>query len=311
MKTFSAAETRLALPYARLIPALRDMFIQGCEVPKRHTHTVHAPDGRQGTLLIMPAWRADGYLGIKTVTIFPNNHQRGLPGLFSSYQLCDAATGQPLASMDGNEITARRTAATSALAASLLLPKHSQNLLLVGAGRVAAQLAPAYAAVRPLHTVQCWARDPKKAASLAQQLCQQNIPARAVGDLESACRQADIVSCATLANESLIQGSWLKPGCHLDLIGSFTPQMRETDDACFGDATVYVDNEEAWEKSGDLLGPMQRGVLLRGDSSHTLGALCRSPADAALDGQRRSVFKSVGSALEDLAAAILVYQNAA
>jgi ornithine cyclodeaminase/alanine dehydrogenase-like protein (mu-crystallin family) len=134
MKLFNTADTRAALPFDRLIETLRRMFVEGCEVPLRHTHTLSAPDGSQGTVLIMPAWRADSYLGIKTVNIFPGNSARGLPGLFSTYVLFDARTGQPLAQMDGNEITSRRTAAASALAASRLARPHAKRLLAVGAG---------------------------------------------------------------------------------------------------------------------------------------------------------------------------------
>lgn len=310
MKIFSAPETRQALPYARLIDRLRALFVQGCEVPPRHTHTIAQADGGHGTVLIMPAWRADSYLGIKTVSIFPSNARQNLPGLFSSYLLCDARTGAPLAYLDGNEITARRTAATSALAASVLTPAQPQRLLIVGAGRVAAELAPAYAAVRPLSEVHCWARDPHQARRLVTTLCEQGFNAHIATDLQAACQQADIVSCATLSNTPLVQGAWLQESGHLDLIGGFTPQMREADDHCFAGAAIYVDNEEAWEKSGDLLGPLERGVIARGKASATLRALCQNHNATHPDAARRTVFKSVGSALEDLAAAILVYESA-
>ncbi len=140
MKIFSALQTRQALPFDRLIDALQRMFVQGCEVPQRHSHTVVNTDGGHGTILIMPAWQQDRYLGVKTVNIFPQNSAQGLPGLFSSYMLYDARTGQPLAQIDGDEITARRTAAASALAASKLARPDAKRLLVVGAGRVAAGL---------------------------------------------------------------------------------------------------------------------------------------------------------------------------
>ena len=144
MKILTATETRTALPFDRLIEALRRMFVEGCEVPLRHTHTLKASDGSQGTVLIMPAWRAARYLGIKTVNIFPGNSARGLPGLFATYVLYDARTGEPLAHIDGNEITARRTAAASALAASMLARPNARRLLVVGAGRVASLIPEAY-----------------------------------------------------------------------------------------------------------------------------------------------------------------------
>ena len=150
MKTFDAAATRDALPFGRLIDAIARMFVQGCDVPLRHAHVLTTPDGCQGTVLIMPAWQADNYLGIKTVNIFPGNAARGLPGLFSTYTLYDARTGQPLALIDGNEITSRRTAAASALAASKLGRPDARRLLVVGAGRVAALLPLAYREVLPI-----------------------------------------------------------------------------------------------------------------------------------------------------------------
>jgi ornithine cyclodeaminase len=117
------------------------------------------------------------------------------------------------------------------------------------------------------------------------------------------------VSCATLATAPIVQGSWLKPGTHLDLIGSFTPQMREADDDCFRHSCVFVDTDEAPQKSGDLIGPLSRNVLSLADLKGTISALCRGDAHGRLDGSERTVFKAVGTALEDLAAAAQVYQK--
>ena len=309
MKIFNTQETRDALPFDRLIAALRSMFVQGCEVPLRHTHTMVNTDGSQGTVLIMPAWQADRYLGIKTVNIFPGNSAKGLPGLFSTYVLYDARTGQPLASIDGNEITARRTAAASALAASRLARPDAKRLLVVGAGRVAALLPQAYRQVLPVEHVDVWARQPSQAQALVEALRAQQIDARIATDLAEAAAQADIVSCATLATAPVIQGAWLSPGCHLDLIGSFTPKMRETDDACVANASLYVDTLEAMQKSGDLLGPLSRNVISATSVCGTLADLCRSDVPARQSARERTVFKSVGTALEDLAAAVLVYET--
>lgn len=132
-----------------------------------------------------------------------------------------------------------------------------------------------------------------------------------MGDLEAACRAADIVSCATLAREPLVRGEWLRPGTHLDLIGSFTPAMREADDACFAGAAIYVDTQEALKKSGDLIAPMAHGVFRPQDVRGPLAALARGEIAGRIAPQERTVFKSVGTALEDLAAAMLVYESAA
>ncbi len=310
MQRFDADATRNALPFDALIPALERMFIAGCEVPLRHTHTLVAADGSQGTVLLMPAWQVDRYLGIKTVTVFPGNAARGLPGLFATYMLYDARSGAPLAQIDGNEITARRTVAASALAASRLARAGATRLLVLGSGRVGSLLPLAYRQVLPITQVRVWGRTPAHAQALVQCLCAQGIEATVAADLADAVAWADVVSCATLATEPLVQGRWLAPGSHLDLIGGFTPQMREADDACFSGAAIFVDTTEALQKSGDLLGPMARGVFAADDVRGTLADLCRGVVAGRSAATQRTVFKSVGTALEDLAAAVLVYESA-
>ena len=310
MQIFDAAATRAALAFERLVPALQDLFAQGCEVPARHVHEVPVPGGQAFTSLLMPAWIPGRYYGIKTINIAPGNAHRGLPGLHASYLLCDGATGVPLAVIDGDVLTHHRTAAASALAARWLACADARRLLVVGAGQIARLLPHAYAAVRRIEEVSLWARDAAKAEALAGQLRREGLPARAVADLQAACGAADIVSCATLATAPVVHGAWLRPGSHLDLIGSFTPAMREADDACLAGASVYVDTEEALKKSGELLGPMARGVLRAEDVRGTLAGLSRGQAAGRASGTERTVFKSVGTALEDLAAAILVYEGA-
>jgi ornithine cyclodeaminase/alanine dehydrogenase-like protein (mu-crystallin family) len=283
MKNFDAIATARALPFPALVAALERMFVSGCEVPARQVHAV----GDALTTLVMPAW---------------------VPGLFASYQLFDATTGAPLALIDGGELTARRTAAASALAASRLARPDARRQLIVGAGRVGSLLAPAYRAVREIDDVMVWSRDARAAARLAAALVADGFPARAVGDLATAVASADIVSCATLAAEPLVRGEWLRPGTHLDLIGGFTPAMREADDACVAGAEVWIDTAEVLAKAGDLMRPIASGALRREDVRGTLADLCAAPA-ATRDPASRTVFKSVGTALEDLAAAILVHES--
>ena len=305
MQFFDAAATRQALPFERLIPALEALFIEGCEVPSRHVHVLgDGPDSV--TSLIMPAWIRGRVFGIKTVNIAPGNAALGLPGLHSTYVLYNASTGAPLAQIDGDQITARRTAATSALAASKLSRPDARRLLVVGAGRVARLLPAAYRCVRPIEIVSVWARNAASAEALVGELRQQGFAANVADDLAAAAARADVISCATLSREPLVQGGWLSTGTHLDLIGSFTPAMREADDACFADADLYVDTAEALAKSGDLLGPMSRGVFRAEVLRGTLADLCRGTVVGRQDASRRTVFKSVGFALEDLAAAMLV-----
>jgi ornithine cyclodeaminase/alanine dehydrogenase-like protein (mu-crystallin family) len=314
MQFFDATATRSALPFERLVPALRERFAAGCEVPPRQVLEIQNPIGsvpgdaanRRLTSLIMPAWLPGRYYGLKIVNIAPGNSQRGLPGLHSVYLLFDARSGVPLAQIDGDQITARRTAAASALAASFLAVPEARELLVLGAGAVARLLPEAMASVRPIQRVRVWARRPEQAQALAAEWRAQGVNAEAVSDLASACAEAQIVSCATASLDPLVQGAWLAPGSHLDLIGSFTPHMREADDACFAGARVFVDSEEALQKSGDLLGPLSRGVLRADEVRGTLTTLAKGVASGRRNATERTVFKSVGTALEDLAAALLV-----
>jgi len=308
MQHFDARATRDALPFARLIPALRRMFVEGCEVPPRQLHRVVAPGGGAMSSLVMPAWQPGRCYGITVVNVAPGNAALGLPGLHSSYLLFDADTGVPLALIDGSVLTARRTAAASALAASFLARADARRLLVVGAGAVARLLPEAHGAVRPIEQVAVWARSAPKAEALAADWRAAGFDAQATSDLAGAVAAADIVSCATLATAPLVQGRWLRPGSHLDLIGSFTPDMREADDDCFAGARLYVDTEEALTKSGDLLGPMSRGIFSAEVLGGTLAGLCRGTVAARQSLGERTVFKSVGTALEDLAAAMLVHE---
>ncbi|UOO80905.1 ornithine cyclodeaminase family protein [Uruburuella testudinis] len=309
MKIFDYQATGERLPYPALIESIRQIFIAGCVVPRRHIHAVDGDDAA-ATLLIMPAWQKNKFMGIKHVTIYPDNGKRhGLPGLHSTYTLFDAQNGVPVAVMDGNQITCRRTAAASALAAKYLAREDARNLLIVGAGNVAREIAPAYAAVRNIGKVRIWNIDADKAHRLAGDLKQQGFDAEAVTDLEAAVRDSDIVSCATLSTAPLVLREWVQKGTHIDLIGSFKPDMRESDDAMFAGTSVFVDTDEALDKAGDLLSPMAAGEFAREQVLSDLEGLCqgRHPGRTAAD--EITVYKAVGAASEDLAAAVLVYQG--
>ena len=310
MQIFDAATTRAPLGFDRLVPTLHAAFAGHATVPPRHVHQVGA-GADQGTVLIMPAWSDDGFLGIKTINIYPGNGARGLPGLHASYVLYDAGTGVPLAMMDGNEITAHRTAAAAALGASFLAREDARRLLVLGCGRVARLLPTAMRQVRPgIEEVLVWNHRPEGAHALAAQWRAGGQKASAAQDLEQAVRHADIVSCATLSTTPLVKGAWLQAGAHLDLIGSFTPQMREADPACFGpQARVFVDTEEALAKSGDLLDAMAAGQLRQDQVQATLAQLCRGERRGRTGPSERTVFKAVGNALEDLAAATLAWRS--
>ncbi len=311
MRFVDAANTRRHLGFAPLIEALRAMFVAGCEVPTRHTHTLAAEHGEGGTVLLMPAWRVGRHFGLKTVTIFPGNSRLGKPALHSIYLLFDASSGEPLAQIDGDEITSRRTAAASALAASFLARADATRLLIVGSGRVAALLAEAMRAVRPIGEVQVWNHRGASATALTARLREAGFDASATDDLADAAANADIISCATLSTAPLIRGEWLRPGTHLDLIGSFTPRMREADAACFARCRVFVDTHEALAKSGDALQAIAQGAFRAAHLQGTLAELCAGTRTGRDDAVQCTLFKSVGSALEDLAAAELVWSGIA
>jgi len=299
MQHLDADATRARLPMAPLIGALRTMFSTGCEVPQRHTHVL----GDAGTVLLMPAWRPGAFFGLKTIGIFPGNAAQGLPALHAVYTLFDARSGVPLAQIDGNQITARRTVAASALAADFLARADARRLLIVGAGRVAGLVAEAMRCVRPaLDDIAVWNRHQTAAQALAA-----DIGGRAVSDLQAAVRGADIVSCATLATAPLVHGAWLRPGTHLDLVGSFTPAMCEADADAVRRARVFVDTDEALVKAGELLQAAFDAGALQG----TLAQLCRGERAGRGRDNEITLFKSVGTALEDLAAAELVWTGKA
>jgi ornithine cyclodeaminase/alanine dehydrogenase-like protein (mu-crystallin family) len=246
-------------------------------------------------------------LGIKTVTIFPGNSARGQPGLHSLYTLFDATTGVPLAQIDGNEITSRRTAAAAALAASFLSRDDATRLLVLGCGRVASLVPEAMRVVRPIARVQVWNHRAGGARRLAALLRERGFAAQAVTDLDTALAQADIVSSATLATAPLVRGAALPPGTHLDLIGSFTPAMRESDADCFARSRVFVDTEEALAKSGDVIEARAAGAFADDRLQGTLAQLCRGDRAGRTTHDEITLFKAVGTALEDLAAAELAF----
>lgn len=298
--------TRAALAFPRLIGALREAFVAGAEVPLRHRHAVA---GGEGTLLLMPSWQGKAAMGVKLVTVFPGNGALGLNSVFSTYLLCDGATGQHLAVIDGNEITGRRTAAASALAGDYLARRDAATLLIVGAGHVAGMMAQAWAAVRDIKRVMVWNIRAGRAETLAASLRAEVFDAVSVEDLEGAVRMADIVSCATLSNEPVVKGAWLRPGTHLDLIGGYRPDMREADDAAVKRSRVFIDTEAALAEAGDLTQPIGAGVLMRNDIVGDLAALCRGTVGGRGAAGEITLFKSVGSAIEDLAAAALVWSD--
>jgi ornithine cyclodeaminase len=258
----------------------------------------------------MPAWTAD-YVGVKSVTIHPSNGELGLPAVHGSYLLSRAATGEMLAIVDGTALTARRTAAVAALAADRLARPDASRLLLVGSGAISALLPEAYRAVRPIERVEVWNRRAAGADALVTRLRQSGFDAAVAPDLDAAAARADLVACATLSRAPLVRGDRLRPGTHIDLIGGFTPEMRECDDACVTRARLFVDTLAALDEAGDLVQPLAAGLLARDAVKGTLADLVTSRIPGRRSDDEITLFKSVGTAVADLSAAITLYAAAA
>lgn len=309
MLQLDAQQITHALSWGGLIEALRGQFKLGCEMPMRHHHEFAIPSESNGTLLLMPAWQVGAYMGIKIVSVVPDNGTRGLPAINGTYILSSAKTGENLAILDGAELTARRTAAASALAADYLARKDAKKLLLVGAGKLSLNLIEAHCAVRDIEQVSIWARRYEQAQQVADAAQNLGLNAQAVQALPTAVEQADIISCCTISKEPLINGNWLKPGAHLDLVGAYNPSMRESDDECVKRASLYVDTKAgALKEGGDIVQPLNAGVISEQDIKADLFDLTRGTQRGRRDDAEITLFKSVGCALEDLAAAKMAYE---
>jgi alanine dehydrogenase len=312
MKVISAAEVDRALTYPALIEALREAFRGDITSPLRHTHMIPQPSGTEAKFLLMPAWTNSGerLVGCKIVSVYPDNPKLGKPSVYGSYMLMSGETGEPLAAIDGTALTAWRTACASALAASYLAREDAEHLVMIGAGALAPHLVRAHAAVRPIKRVTLWNRTRGNAVKLAFGLSVGGIEPELADDLEAAVREADIVSCATLSAEPIVRGKWLKKGAHLDLVGAYTPKMRESDDDAVKRARVYVDTRAgAPKEGGDIAQPLKSGVLKKGGIRGDLFELCRGEAKGRTGGLQITLFKSVGASIEDLAAAMLVWRG--
>ncbi|QJQ94642.1 MULTISPECIES: ornithine cyclodeaminase family protein [Halomonadaceae] len=308
MRMITAPEVAASLAWPALVERLGRTFREGVESPPRHHHAMHRHDG-EATMLLMPAWEARGYIGVKMVNVFPQNADHGLPAIAGVYLLSEGEHGRPLACIEGSELTRRRTAAASALAARELARRDAESLLIVGTGKLAPMLIEAHAAVRPIKRVRIWGRNPDKTRALAAEYAGR-FDCAAVEDLAAATREADIVSCATLSSEALIHGEWLKPGAHLDLVGAFRPSMRECDSVCLQRGQVFVDTYAgARGEAGDILQAIDEGAFRFEQIQGELTELMRGDKSGRESDSAITVFKSVGASLEDLAAAIEVWER--
>lgn len=301
-----AAQLERLLDYPSLVDALAQGFAADWTVPVRHHYSIPIKGEPDQTLLLMPAWDAGEAIGMKLATITPGNGARGLPAVNAVYLLVDGPTGQPRALMDGACLTVRRTAAASALAARYLARKDAAVMLMVGAGALSRPFIEAHLSQHPIKRVMLWARKEEQRTAKARELAALGLPVEPVADLEAATRAADLITCATLSTTPLIKGAWLKPGTHLDLVGAFTPEMRESDDEAVKRASLFCDTRAgALKEGGDLVIPLKAGLITEASVKADLAELARGRHQGRASDQEITLFKSVGTAVEDFAAARL------
>lgn len=317
MLTVDADGVDRALTFKGLVETLREAFRVGAIQPVRHHHPVERPTGTPSILLLMPAWTdfaaagtSEGHMGVKVVTVSPDNNAIGKPAVMGLYLLLDGRTGEPQALIDGQRLTQWRTACASALAATYLAREDASRLLIVGAGALSPFLARAHSAIRPIRKISIWNRTPANADKVVESLRKDGLAAETVTDLDAALGLTDIVSCATISSKPLVKGALLAPGTHVDLVGGFTTTMREADDDAIRRARVYVDTRGgATKEAGDIVQPLASGLLTHETIIGDLYELTRGQKPGRQNADEITLFKSVGAAIEDLAAGIAVYRE--
>ncbi|MCS6853638.1 MAG: ornithine cyclodeaminase family protein [Elioraea sp.] len=298
MRVIDGIELARLTPYPLLADALRRNLSGIVSPPRTHLD----PTGRGDALLLMPAWRERGLLGVKLVTVYPGNAARGAPAVAAAYAAFDHRDGKLLALLDGTVLTLRRTAAAAALAAAMLASSGAQCFLVCGTGALAPELVRAHVALIPtLARILVWGRSEAKARALAQSLVADGLPAQVAADLDAALAEADVVAAATTATAPFIRAAAVRPGTHLGLIGAFTPTMSEAEPALLAAARLFADDRDAvLAKGGEVVQAIAAGLIAPEAIEADLAGLAAvPPARAAGD---ITVFKSVGFAALDLAA---------
>lgn len=307
MRVFGWSEAVDALEFPSLIEALRQAFRSAdTAAPPPHRHTIAAPPDLFGTIQISPAWRIGDRFGVKITSAFD-----ATSGGEGAYVLMDARSGKPQAVFDAAALTARCTAAASALAASYLARLDCERLLLIGSGLLASHLLAAHASVRPIRNVLIWDRDADKAERLAHRLTRRTLKVAATDDLQRAVNGAHIVCCIAAEAAPILNGHWLPLGVHIDLVGGATSALRQADDETLHRARVFVDTrEKALAEAGDLAQSIHAGAFNPDDVAGDLFDLTRGTRAGRRFQDQITLFKSVGHALADLAAAKQGLENA-
>ena len=308
MDYFDSSAVQKALPYPMLIEALANGLQLPIQAPSR---SYFAPNDDASCVLIMPAWKAKEFFGVKLVSVWPSNKAINAPTVSAVYVLLSCENGLPLAVIDGTELTLRRTAAAAALAAKTLARKNSQTLAVLGTGALCVPMVQAHASVHPFKSILIWGRQKSKALAAVAELKTLGIESDYSEDLSDTLQQADVVAAVTTATEPFILSKWLKPGTHLGLIGAFTTQMAEAEPALMSKAQIFADDRSAvLEKGGEIYQAIQQKIILPSSIEGELAELASDPARSwRQNDEAITVFKSVGFASLDLIAAELVYQS--
>jgi len=314
MRYLGPQEVADGLPYGDLLESLRRIYQADGMTAKRELIDLKGLSDAEGTCMaFMPAWGPGHDLTTKIFTLFPNNRDKGLPTIHATILVFDPFNGSLKAIVDGTEVTRRRTACMSALAADYLARQDSSRLLVCGAGALAPHAALALATIRPIDCIEVWARRQKAAESVVEFLRSQRseLEVRVAVDLAESCRQADIVSCQTSSPSPIVFGDWITAGTHMDFVGSHEPDKRECDDEVARNSKIYVDvMETAMREAGDILIPLKKGVITREQIVGDLSDLTRGIVSGRTSDEEITLFKSTGSSLADMAAAELVVKNA-
>ena len=308
MKYFDMKAIQTALPYPLLVEALAQGLQQFAQTPAR---SFFSPNQDGSCVMIMPAWRPHQMMGVKLVSVWPENNAKGESAVSAVYVVISCLDGRPLAVLDGTELTLRRTAAAAALAAKRLARENSETLAVLGTGSLSVPLVQAHTDTMRLKNVLVWGRQFHKTQRVVKQLKELGIEVRAMGDLEETLALSDVVAVATTATEPFLKADWVKPGTHISLVGAFTPQMAEAEPVLMARSQLFADcRASVLEKGGEVFQAIKQGLVLDSDIIADLAELtAQSDRNWRHDGQAITVFKSVGFALLDLIAAEVVMKD--
>lgn len=293
-----------------LIESMRETYQQQSTIPQRRVMPLE--EGGYDAFALLPAWSED-LITVKAFTYFPQNSMQGKDSLASKILAFRRQDGEPLALMDGKVMTFWRTAAASALAADYLAREDATRLLICGTGNLAPYMAYAYAAVRPLHKVMIWGRNQDKARQTVDAILSsseyQSLPierqfdVEIIEDVDSVMHEVDIITCVTGSAMPLFNGANIEPGTHIDLIGNHDEDKRECDSISVERSSVFVDSRiNVLAEAGDLLIPIKQGLFSADEIQAELPELCSNQHSGRSSNQEITLYKSVGSALADLAA---------